>query len=169
MSQTKEQSMPNSGKGVDVTTPSDREIRVTRVFDAPRELVFECHTKPELLRQWLLGPPGWTMPGCEVDFRVGGKYLYTWRNEADGSEFSIGGVHEEIVPPERIVTVESFMGDEALNTLTFDEKDGRTTLVLVMQFESREKRDQALATGMTDGMAFGYDRLDHLLEAQKAA
>jgi uncharacterized protein YndB with AHSA1/START domain len=168
MSETTEQSMPKSKKGVEVTMPSDREIRVTRVFDAPRELVFECHRKPELLKQWLLGPPGWTMPGCEVDFRVGGKYLYTWRNEADGSEFSIGGVHEESTPPERIVTIESFMGDEALNTLTFHEKDGRTTLVLVMQFESKAKRDQALATGMTDGMAFGYDRLDQVLEAQKA-
>lgn len=167
MSQTAEQSMSNSKTGVDVSTPSDREIRVTRVFDAPRELVFECHTKPELLKQWLLGPPGWTMPGCEVDFRVGGKYLYTWRNDADGSEFSIGGVHKEIVPPERIVTIESFMGDEALCTLTLSEKNGRTTLVQTMQFENREKRDQALATGMTDGMAFGYDRLDQVLEAQK--
>lgn len=168
MSETTEQSMPKSKQGVEVTTPSDREIRVTRTFNAPRALVFECHTKPELLKQWRLGPPGWAMPGCEVDFRVGGKYLYTWRNEADGSEFSIGGVHKEITPPERIVTIESFMGDEALNTLTFDEKDGCTTLVLVMQFESKEKRDQALASGMTDGMAFGYDRIDQLLEARKA-
>ena len=159
---------PKSKKGVDVTTPSDREIRVTRTFDAPRELVFECHTKPEFLRRWLLGPPGWTMPRCDVDFRVGGKYLYTWRNDADGSEFSIGGVHREIVPPERIVTLENFMGDEALCTLTLTEKDGRTTLVQTMQFENREKRDQALATGMTDGMGISYDRLDDVLEVRQA-
>ncbi len=169
MSQTTEQSMPKSKKGVDVSTPSDREIRVTRVFDAPRELVFECHAKPELLKRWLLGPPGWSMPGCEVDFRVGGKYLYTWRNDADGSEFSIGGVHKEIAQPERIVTLENFMGDEALNTLTFDEKNGRTTLVLTMRFENKEKRDQALATGMADGIASSYDRLDQVLEARKSA
>ena len=169
MSQSSEQSMSRAKGGVSVSTPSDREIRVTRIFDAPRALVFECHTKPELLQQWLLGPPGWTMPGCEVDFRVGGKYLYTWRNEADGSEFSIGGVHEEIVPPERIVTLESFMGDEALNTLTFDEQNGRTTMVLTMQFENREKRDQAMKTGMTYGMAFGYDRLDQVLDVRKGA
>jgi uncharacterized protein YndB with AHSA1/START domain len=109
------------------------------------------------------------MPVCEVDLRVGGKYLYTWRNDADGSEFSIGGVHREIVPPERIVTLESFMGDEALNTLTLEEKDGRTTLVQTMQFENREKRDQALKTGMTDGMATSYDRLEALMEEGKAA
>ena len=168
MSQTTEKSQPNASKGVDVSMPSDREIRVTRIFNAPRELVFECHTKPELLKRWLLGPPGWTMPGCEMDFRVGGKYLYTWRNEADGSEFSIGGVHKEIVPPERIVTIESFMGDEAFNTLTFHEKDGRTTLVLTMRFETKEKRDQALATGMTDGIAVSYDRLDAVVEEQKS-
>jgi uncharacterized protein YndB with AHSA1/START domain len=169
MSQTADQPIPKSKKGLDVTMPSDREIRVTRVFDAPRELVFECHTRPELLKQWLLGPPGWSMPGCEVDFRVGGKYLYTWRNDADGSEFSIGGVHGEIVPLERIVTVESFMGDEALNTLIFRENDGRTTIELTMQFENREKRDQALKTGMTDGMALSYDLLDQLLEGQKSS
>ncbi|HET7553315.1 MAG TPA: SRPBCC family protein [Gemmatimonadaceae bacterium] len=169
MSQTSEKAQQNAKKGVDVTTPSDREIRVTRTFDAPRELVFECHTRPELLKRWLLGPPGWTMPVCEVDLRVGGKYLYTWRNDADGSEFSIGGVHREIVPPERIVTLENFMGDEALNTLTLEEKDGRTTLVQTMQFENREKRDQALKTGMTDGMATSYDRLEALMEEGKAA
>jgi uncharacterized protein YndB with AHSA1/START domain len=154
---------------VEVATPSDHEIRVTRVFDAPRDLVFECHTRPELLKRWLLGPPGWTMPVCEVDLRVGGKYLYTWRSEADGSEFSIGGVHREIVPPERIVTLENFMGDEALNTLTLTEKNGRTTLVQTMQFESREKRDQALKTGMTDGMGTSYDRLEALMEEERVA
>ena len=154
---------------LDVTTPSDREIRVTRVFDAPRELVFECHTQPELLKRWLLGPPGWTMPVCEVDLRVGGKYLYTWRSDADGSEFSIGGVFREIAPPDRLVTLENFMGDEALCTLTLAEKNGRATLVQTMQFESREKRDQALKTGMTDGMGISYDWLETLMEEQKVA
>lgn len=161
MSQAAER--PKANKGVDVATPGDREIRVTRTFDAPRELVFQCHAKPEYLKRWLLGPPGWSMPGCEVDFRVGGKYLYTWRSDSDGSEFSIGGVYREIDPPERIVTLENFMGDEALCTLTLTEQDGRTTLVQSMEFENREKRDQALATGMTDGMGISYDRLDEML------
>lgn len=152
---------------LDVTTPSDREIHVTREFDAPRALVFDCHTKPELLQRWLLGPPGWTMPVCEIDLRVGGRYLYTWRNDADGSEFSIGGEYREIVPPERIVTLENFMGDEALCTLTLTEKSGGTTLVQTMQFESREKRDQALKTGMTDGIGMSYDRLEALMEEQR--
>ena len=154
---------------VDVTTPSEREIRVTREFDAPRTLVFDCHTKPEFVKRWLLGPPGWTMPVCEIDLRVGGKYLYTWRNDADGSEFSIGGVHREITPPERIVTLENFMGEEALCTLTLTEKNGRTTLVQNMQFENQEKRDQALKTGMTDGMGSSYDRLESVLEEEKVA
>lgn len=70
---------------LDVTTPSDKEIRLTRMFDASPELVFECHTKPDLLKRWLLGPPGWSMPVCEVDLRVGGRYKYVWHNDADGS------------------------------------------------------------------------------------
>lgn len=156
-------------KTIDVTTPTDREIHVTREFDAPRSLVFDCHTKPELVKRWLLGPPGWSMPVCEIDLRVGGQYLYTWRNDADGSEFSIGGEHREIVPPERIVTLENFMGDEALCTLTLTEENGHTTLTQTMKFESREKRDQALATGMTDGMGTSYDRLETILEEQKVA
>ncbi|MDQ3809254.1 MAG: SRPBCC domain-containing protein, partial [Chloroflexota bacterium] len=109
---------------IDVTTPSDREIRVTRVFDAPRSLIFDCHTKPDLVRRWLLGPPGWSMPVCEIDLRVGGQYRYVWRNDVDGREFSIGGEYREVVPPERIVHTERYEGDEggeggeALSTLT---------------------------------------------------
>jgi uncharacterized protein YndB with AHSA1/START domain len=91
-------------------------------------------------------------PGCEMDFRVGGKYIYTWRNEADGSEFGIGGVHREIVPPARIVTLENFMGDEALNTLILTEKDGRTTLEITMRFENKALREQGEARpGARDG------------------
>ena len=94
-----------------LTTPSDREIAMTRVFDAPRQLVFDAHTKPDLVRQWLLGPPGWSMPVCEIDLRVGGKYRYVWRHDRDGTEMGMGGVYREIVPPERIVNTEKF--DEA--------------------------------------------------------
>ncbi len=78
-------------KPVDVTTPSDREIAVARVFDAPRELIWDCHTKPELLKRWMLGPLGWSMPVCEIDLRVGGAYRYRWRNDATTSNVSCIG------------------------------------------------------------------------------
>ncbi|HEX5830325.1 MAG TPA: SRPBCC family protein [Gemmatimonadaceae bacterium] len=149
---------------VDVTTPSDRQIRVTRGFDAPRTLIFDCHTRPELVKRWLLGPPGWTMPVCEIDLRVGGHYRYVWRNDENGREFTIGGEHREIVAPARIVTLERFEEDEALCTLTLTEHDGRTTLTQTMEFATRELRDKALQTGMTDGMAISYDRLEALAE-----
>ena len=93
--------MPNTG-ALRISTPTDREIVFTRVFDAPRELVFDAMTRPELLKRWLLGPPGWTMPICEIDLRVGGAYRYVWRS-ADGVEMGMGGIHREIVRPERIV------------------------------------------------------------------
>lgn len=153
---------------VDVTLPDDMTIRVERVFDAPRALIFDCHTKPELLKKWLLGPPGWTMPSCEVDLRVGGKYRYLWRSDADGGEFAIGGVFEDVAAPERLVTLEHMEGMEgnSLCTLTLTESGGRTTMVQTMQFATKEIRDAALATGMTDGMAQSYDRLERtILEA----
>ncbi|MGH9367901.1 MAG: SRPBCC domain-containing protein, partial [Thermoanaerobaculia bacterium] len=77
--------MANTG-GLKVTAPTEREIVMTRVFDAPRELVFDAHTKPELVKRWLLGPDGWSMPVCEIDLRVGGKYRYLWRCDRDGTE-----------------------------------------------------------------------------------
>jgi uncharacterized protein YndB with AHSA1/START domain len=157
-------------KPVEVTTPSDREISVVRVFEAPRELIWDCHTKPELLKRWMLGPPGWSMPVCEIDLTVGGKYRYLWRNDADGSSFGSHGVHREIVAPERLVTSESMDGfeGEALNTLELVETGGRTTLTINMCFPSREHRDGALQSGMSDGMAMGYDRLEAIHDEQTA-
>ena len=91
-----------------ISTPSDLEIQVTRNFGAPRGLVFDAFTKPELVRRWLLGPPGWTMPLCEIDLRVGGSYRYVWRSEKDGAQMAMGGVFREIVPLERLVATERF-------------------------------------------------------------
>ncbi|HKB03916.1 MAG TPA: SRPBCC family protein [Gemmataceae bacterium] len=148
-----------------VTTPTDREVVITRVFDAPRALIFDCHTKPELVRRWLLGPPGWTMPVCEIDLRVGGRYRYVWRH-ADGREMGMGGVMREIVVPERLVQTELFdedwTGGETVATLVLTEKVGRTTLTNTVVYSTREARDGALRTGMTDGMEAGYARLDEL-------
>jgi uncharacterized protein YndB with AHSA1/START domain len=153
-----------------VTQPSANAVTVSRSFDAPADLVFACHTRPQLVQRWQLGPPGWSMPVCEIDLRVGGAYRYIWRSAADGSEFGFAGQFREIAAPTRIVHTEGMIGTpgEALVTTTFEEHAGRTTLTLTMSFESEEVRDQVLLTGMTDGMAQSYDRLDELL-AEKVA
>jgi uncharacterized protein YndB with AHSA1/START domain len=154
-----------------LTTPTDRDILVTRVFDAPRRLVFDWHTKPELVKRWLLGPPGWTMPVCEIDLRVGGRYRYVWRN-ADGAEMGMGGVHREIVVPDRIVATQLFdqdwTGGETVGTLVLTEHGGKTTLTNTILYSSRQARDGALRTGMTDGMEAGYARLADLLASTPA-
>src|ERR1700675_3269893 len=93
-----------------VMTPTDRELVLTRVFDAPRALVFEAYTSPEHLPHWMLGPPGWTMPVCEIDLRVGGTWHCAW-SHSDGGMMEIRGVYKEIVPPERVVSTESWGGE----------------------------------------------------------
>ncbi len=156
----------NTPGALQVTTPSEREIAMTRVFDAPRELVFDAWTRPELIRRWMLGPPGWSMPVCEVDLRVGGTYRFVWRSP-EGKDMGMGGVYREIMPPERIVTTEAFdedwTGGETLNTLVLTEQGGRTTLTNTVLYSSREARDGALKTGMEQGVAASYDRLAELL------
>ncbi|HEV2689130.1 MAG TPA: SRPBCC family protein [Bryobacteraceae bacterium] len=143
-----------------LTTPSDREVVVTRVVDAPRRLVFEAWTKPEHLSRWMLGPPGWTMPVCEMDLRPGGEWHFVWR-KSDGAEMEMRGVYKEVVPSERVVSTESWGGDwpETVNTMTFSEQDGKTTITITILYPSKEARDAALATGMKDGMAQSFDRL----------
>lgn len=151
-----------------ITTPSDREIAMTRVFDAPRRLVFEAVTTPELVRQWLLGPDGWSMPVCEIDLRVGGKYRYVWRRISDGKDMGMGGVYREIVAPERIVATETFddpwYKGEAVGTTVLIEQDGKTTLTQTMLYDSREIRDAILKTPMEKGVARSYDRLAEVLQ-----
>ncbi|HEX4593838.1 MAG TPA: SRPBCC family protein [Bryobacteraceae bacterium] len=157
--------MTNTGHFT-VTTPADREIMMTRIFDAPRGLVFEALTKPELVKQWLLGPPGWTMPICEIDLRVGGSYRYLWRN-IDGKEMGMRGVFREVVAPERIVATERFddpwYSGEAVGTQILKEQAGQTTLTITVLYESREIRDGVLKSGMERGVAASYDRLADLL------
>jgi len=155
-----------------LTTPSDREIAMTRVFDAPRQLVFDAHTKPDLVRQWLLGPPGWSMPVCEMDLRVGGTYRWVWRHDSNGTEMGMGGVYRDIVAPERLVTTERFddawYPGEALNTLVLIEQGGRTTLTQTMRYESRDARDAVIKSNMEKGVAASYDRLADLLASTPA-
>ncbi len=161
-----------------VTLPSDREVQVARSFKAPRALVYRAFTEPELVRQWMLGPPGWTMPVCEMEVRVGGAYRWRWRSNEDGTEFGFNGIFREVEPGERLVHSESYdpgttgqgMGDgEALITLTFIEDGGVTTVTSLMDFGSKESRDAAVATGMTDGMEQSYQLLDRLLGQQPAS
>lgn len=149
-----------------VSTPNDLEIVIVREFDAPRHLVFEALRTPELIRQWLLGPPGWTMPVCEFPQQAGQPYRYVWRNQ-QGTEMGMGGTVLEMVPPERIVTTERFddawYPGEAVDTMELVERGGQTTLTITVRYESKEARDVALRSGMETGMAAGYDRLDQLL------
>jgi uncharacterized protein YndB with AHSA1/START domain len=148
------------------TRPLDRQIIGTRTFDAPRTLVWDCWTKPEHVKNWMLGPDGWTMPVCEIDLRPGGKWHWVWR-KSDGSEMEMHGEYREIVPPERLVNTENWGGDwpETLNTLVLTEENGQTTTVSTVIYPSKEARDRATATGMEDGWARSYDRFDEYLRS----
>ena len=149
-----------------LTTPSEREIAMSRVFDAPRSLVFDAWTKPELLERWLGVRGGWSMAVCEVDLRVGGAYRFVWRGP-DGTEMGMGGVYREILPPERLVATELFddpwYPGEALGTTVMVEESGKTTATTTVLYESEEIRDAVLESGMGRGVAESYDMLAEYL------
>jgi uncharacterized protein YndB with AHSA1/START domain len=160
-----------------VTLPSDREVRVTRQFNAPRELVYRAHTEPALVVKWMLGPPGWSMPVCEMDVRPGGKYKWRWRSDEGGKEFGFFGTFTEVNAPAKVVHDEYYdpgdIGgamptDPAIVTLELTEAGGVTTLICTMMFASKEVRDGAVSTGMTDGMEMGYARLDEMFGSKAA-
>jgi uncharacterized protein YndB with AHSA1/START domain len=161
--------MNSSDKRVHVSAEGESSILITRRFHAPRELVFDAHTKCELVKRWLLGPEGWTMPVCEIDLRVGGKYRFVWRKESSGHEMGMGGEYREIERPERLVTTEKFddpwYEGAAIATMTLTDVDGGTQLRNVVNYESREIRDNVLKSPMEKGLAAGYDRLEALLTA----
>ena len=150
-----------------VEPKGDREIVMTRVLDAPRKLVFDALTKPELVKRWLYGPDGWTMPVCEIDLRVGGAYRYVWKNQ-EGAEMGMGGVYKEIKPPEKIVATGKFdqpwYPGEEISTFVLAEKAGKTTVTQTVRYESREARDAVLASGATAGVEMGFDRLEKMLK-----
>ena len=151
-------------RALQLTTPGDREIVLTRVFDAPSHLVFQAFTTPALLKRWLLGPPGWEMVVCEVALKVGDRYRYEWRN-TDGTQFGMGGICREFTPPSRLVCTELMDGypDESLVTTLLVEREGKTTLTTTALYPSREVRDMVLKTGMEGGVSASYDRLDAVL------
>jgi uncharacterized protein YndB with AHSA1/START domain len=158
--------MKTVGK-LQITTPTDREIAMTRSFNAPRQKVFDCFTKPELVKRWLSGPPGWTMVTCEIDLRVGGKYRYAWSHEK-GQHMGMGGVYRDVAPPERIVATELFddawYAGEAVGTLVLTERAGVTTITQTVRYESKEARDGVLKSPMEQGVAYGYDKLEAMLD-----
>jgi uncharacterized protein YndB with AHSA1/START domain len=158
-----------------ITTPTEREILITRAFDAPRRLVWEAMIKPELIRRWLFHPPGWTMTKCEEDVRVGGAYRWEWDGPDGKPAMALRGVYREVTPPERLVRTETFefgcvpQAGEQLCTMTLSEQGGKTTVQIKVLYPSKEARDGALSSGMEQGMAAGYDQLEELLKSSAGA
>ena len=149
-----------------ITTPTDRDIAMTREFDAPAALVFDAYTKPELLKRWLGVWNGWTLETCEVDLRVGGAYRYLWRGPG-GKSMGMGGTFREIVRPERIVATETFddpwYEGQCLDIATFTEKNGKTTLTITARYDTKQIRDAVLASPMETGVTASFDNLAELL------
>ena len=155
---------------LNVTTPSDREIVMTRVFDAPRDLVFEAHSSCEHLQKWW-GPRRYEIIGCDVDFRPGGAWRIVHRGD-DGQEYGFHGEYREIVRPERIVWTfefEGWPGHVSVETMTLEEHDGKTTFTATSVYDTVEDRDQMLQSGMESGAAETMERLDEYLETLKGA
>jgi uncharacterized protein YndB with AHSA1/START domain len=154
--------MKNTGS-LKVTLPSEREIVMTRVFNAPRQMIYDAWTRPELLKRWF-GPRGWSLVVCEVDLRMGGKWRFVLRGP-DGKEMGMGGVYRELVPPERDVHTEKFddFPGESLVTGVLTEADGKTTMTATILYPSQEVRDIVLKSGMEHGAAESYDRLAEML------
>ncbi|MBL8878196.1 MAG: SRPBCC family protein [Phycisphaerales bacterium] len=153
-----------------VTTPTDLQIVMTREFDAPRKLVWDAMSKPDLLRRWIFCPPGWNMTRCDDDPRVGGTFHWEWSGPDGRPAMAMKGEYREVTPPERIVRTERFemescggMIGEQVVTLALTESGGKTQLTLTLDYATKEARDGALASGMERGVGAGYDQLDALL------
>jgi uncharacterized protein YndB with AHSA1/START domain len=153
-----------------ITTPSDREIAMSREFDAPRALVFQAWTTPELLARWLGVHRSWKMVTCKIDLRPGGSYHWAWR-DSEGREMGMRGEYREVVVPERIVSTEVFddpwYTGSAVGTVQFVEHAGRTTVTQTVLYESKDARDQVLKSPMEDGIVVGYAALDEVLSQLK--
>lgn len=146
----------------------DREIVVVRAFNAPRDLVFDAFSKPELVKRWMLGSDGWSMPVCTIDFCVGGKGRYEWKSPDGQHGMALSSEFVEIARPERIVHKEVFDGTpqpvESVITSTFVEKAGRTTMTMVIRYPTPQVRDFMLKSGMEQGMALSFQRLAGMIE-----
>jgi len=153
----------SSGK-LTVTLPSDKEILMSRVFDAPRQLVWEAMSRPEYVRRWWCCMDGFTMPVCEIDFRVGGKYRFVTKGD-DGSEFGFNGEYKEIVVPERVVhseIFEPFPDSPSLVTMTLEERGDKTFYQTRVVHTTKEARDMHVQSGMEVGANIALDRLEEI-------
>jgi len=159
-------------KPAEVSLPSDREVLVKRGFDAPVKLVWQAYTEPALMRRWLQGPPGWSMPVCEMVTHVGGQYRWRWRNDENGQEFGFTGELLEVNLHSKIVHTQIYdpgnlgisMGSEpTIVTVKFHETNGITNVATTIKYASQADRDAAMSTGMTDGMEMNYKVLDGVL------
>jgi len=156
------------GKGTRTEILDDQHVRITRLIEGPRELVWRAHTEPELMKQWLLGPDGWRMSVCEIDPTVGGKYRYAWEpvDGTEGQAFGFDGETLLVDAPRRSVMTEHMTGTDypsTLNDMQLYEEDGATLITLIVEYPDAQTRDTVLATGMTDGMETSYARLDGML------
>lgn len=160
--------MTSSENATTFTKPSEREVGMSRVFDAPRELVFEAYTDPKHIPHWW-GPRGYTTIVDQMDVRPGGRWRYINR-APDGAEYAFNGEYREIVPPARLVSTfefEGMPGHISIDTATFDEVDGKTLVTVTSLFQSAEDRDGMLESGMESGATESWDRLAELLESLK--
>ena len=157
-------------KGLQVSTPTDTTIVLTRTFSAPRRLVWEAMFTTDKMRPWMLPPPGWTMTVCECEARVGGSLRLAWKSEEADPVMTLQGVFTEVVPFERIVHTETMVlgSGETIGRLVathaFTEEDGVTTMRITQTYDSKEARDGAIASGMDQGMEACYQQLDALLK-----
>jgi uncharacterized protein YndB with AHSA1/START domain len=158
--------MKNTGT-LQVTMPTDNEIVMTREFDAPRQLVYDAFSKPELLKRWF-GPQGWSLIVCEVDHRVGGGFRFVLEGP-NGQKMGMRGVYRELAPPDRSVHVETYddYPGESIVTAVLTEEMGRTTLTATITYPSREIRDMVAGSGMEHGAAESYDKLSDMLTAEQ--
>jgi uncharacterized protein YndB with AHSA1/START domain len=149
-----------------VSTPHDRAIEIRRDFGAPCQLVYDAFTKPELVRRWLLGPEGWSMPVCDIDLRVGGGYRYVWR-KAGVKDMGMGGIFREVAAASRLVATEKFddawYPGEAINTTVFEPIGDLTRITITVLYQSKEAREIASRSGMETGMVAGFNRLEQIV------
>jgi uncharacterized protein YndB with AHSA1/START domain len=156
-------------KGLQVSTPTDTTIVLTRTFNAPRRLVWEAMTVPARMRRWMCAPPGWTLTVCECEARVGGVLRLVWKSDDADPVMTLQGVFTEAVPHERMVHTETMKlgsGEQIgslLETHEFAEKGGVTVMRITQAYDSKDARDGALASGMDQGMEAGYKQLDAVL------
>jgi uncharacterized protein YndB with AHSA1/START domain len=149
-----------------INTPGDRDVVLTREFDAPRDLVWQAITTPALIRRWLLGPPGWIMTVCELEPKVGSGYRYEWKKDS-GEVIGMGGSITEVAPGRRLVATERFdeawYPGESVVTQELSDHGQGTLLTMTMRYASAEAREAVLKSGAVSGMEMGYARLEEIL------